>query len=79
MTEFGDLPEDQATGRIADIYREARHFVAVPYVSSLQRQLATVPGCLEWLWEAVCPVFADGRLPEAAWAATRDDATRDSA
>ncbi len=71
MTAFGDLPEDQASGRIAEIYQEIRYFGAVPYVSSLQRQLATVPGCLEWLWDAVCPVFANGQLPEAAWAATR--------
>ena len=69
MTEFGDLPEDEATGRIADIYYEIQQFCAFPYVSSLQRQLATVPGCLEWLWEAVRPVFVDGRLPEAARAA----------
>ena len=71
MTAFGDLPEDQASGRIAEIYQEIRRFGAVPYVSSLQRQLATIPGCLEWLWDAVRPIFADGRLPEAAWAATR--------
>ena len=71
MTAFGDLPEDHATGRIAEIYQEIRYFGAVPYVSSLQRQLAAVPGCLEWLWDAVRPVFTNGRLPEAAWAATR--------
>lgn len=71
MTAFGDLPEDQATGRIAEIYDEIRTYGAVPYVSSLQRQLATVPGCLEWLWEAVRPAFIDGRVPEAAWGAVR--------
>ena len=71
MTTFADLPEDRATGRIAEIYDEIRIFGAVPYVSSLQRQLATIPGCLEWLWDAVRPVFTNGRLPEAAWAATR--------
>ncbi|MEL0019712.1 MAG: hypothetical protein VW709_07535 [Rickettsiales bacterium] len=69
MSEFADLPEDQATGRIAEIYGEIRQYGAVPYVSSLQRQLATVPGCLEWLWEAARPAFLDGRVPEAAWAA----------
>ena len=71
MTAFGDLPEDQATGRIAEIYGEIRTYGAVPYVSSLQRQLATVPGCLEWLWEAVRPAFIDGRVTEAAWGAVR--------
>ena len=71
MTTFGDLPEDQASGRVAEIYSEIRTFGAVPYVSSLQRQLATVPGCLEWLWEAVRPAFIDGSVPEAAWGAVR--------
>lgn len=72
MTTFADLPEDQATGRIAEIYGEIRHYGAVPYVSSLQRQLATIPGCLEWVWEAVRPGFVDGRIPEAAWQAMAD-------
>ena len=71
MTAFGDLPEDQATGRIAEIYSEIRTYGAVPYVSSLQRQLATAPGCLEWLWDAVRPAFIDGSVPEAAWGAVR--------
>ncbi len=71
MTTFGDLPEDQASGRIAEIYGEIRTYGAVPYVSSLQRQLATVPGCLEWLWEAVRPAFIDCSVPEAAWGSVR--------
>jgi hypothetical protein len=71
MTTFGELPEDQATGQIAEIYGEIRTYGAVPYVSSLQRQLATVPGCLEWLWGAVRPAFIDGRLPKAAWGAVQ--------
>lgn len=69
MTSFGDLPEHQATGRIAEIYDEIRVYGAVPYVSSLQRQLATIPGCLEWLWDGVRPAFVDGRVPLAAWSA----------
>ena len=72
MTAFADLPEARATGRIAEIYREIRVYCAVPYVSSLQRQLATVPGCLEWLWIAVRPAMIDGRIPEAAWRATAE-------
>jgi hypothetical protein len=71
MTMFGDLPEDKASGRIAEIYAEIRTYGAVSYVSSLQRQLATVPGCLEWLWEAVRPAFIDGSVPESAWGAVR--------
>ena len=72
MTAFADLPEHQATGRIAEIYDEIRVYGAVPYVSSLQRQLATIPGCLEWLWDGVRPAFVDGRVPLAAWGAVED-------
>ena len=69
MTTFNDLPESMAEGAIADIYAEIRYFGGVPYVSSLQRQLATIPGCLEWLWPAIRPRFANGQLPETAWRA----------
>ena len=72
MAEFADLPEHRATGRIAEIYDEIRIYGAVPYVSSLQRQLATIPGCLEWVWDAVRPSFIDGRVPRAAWGAVED-------
>ena len=41
----------------------------MPYVSSLQRHLATRAGWLEWAWAAVRPLFADGRAQEAAWEA----------
>ena len=65
---FTELSEADATGRIAEIYAEIRHFYGVPYVSSLQRHLATIPGVLEWAWDAVRPAFASGLLPERAWA-----------
>jgi hypothetical protein len=43
-TLLAELPEDRATGAIAEIYDEIRRFSGVPYVSSLQRYLATMPG-----------------------------------
>ncbi len=67
MTAFRELPEAGAQGRIAEIYGEIRTFYGVPYVSSLQRHLATMPGMLEWAWEAVRPAFVSGALPETAW------------
>ena len=54
---LAELPEDRATGRIAEIYAEVRLFSGVPYVSSLQRYLATLPGVLEWAWDAVRPAM----------------------
>ena len=64
---LAELPESQATGKIAAIYREIRVFSGVPYVSSLQRYLATLPGVLEWAWAALRPAMVSGVLPETAW------------
>jgi hypothetical protein len=64
---LAELPEDQATGDIAVIYGEIRRFSGVPYVSSLQRYLATLPGVLEWAWAAVRPAMVSGVIPETGW------------
>jgi hypothetical protein len=64
---LAELPEDRATGDIAVIYDEIRRFSGVPYVSSLQRYLATMPGVLEWAWAAVRPAIVSGVIPETGW------------
>src|SRR4051795_8943933 len=64
---LAELPEDQATGELAVIYDEIRRFSGVPYVSSLQRYLATMPGVLEWAWAAVRPAMVSGVIPEMGW------------
>ena len=64
---LAELPEDLATGAIALIYDEIRRFSGVPYVSSLQRYLATMPGVLEWAWAAIRPAMASGVVAETAW------------
>lgn len=62
-----ELHEADATGRIAEIYAEIRRFSGVPYVSSLQRYLATLPGVLEWAWDALRPALASGVIPKTGW------------
>jgi hypothetical protein len=62
-----ELAERDATGEVARIYAEIRTLSAVPYVSSMQRHLATRPGWLEWAWAALRPVFADGAAQTTAW------------
>lgn len=66
---LAELSEEDATGDIARIYAEIRETCAVPYVSTLQRHMATRPGWLEWTWAAARPAFIDGYAPAAAWAA----------
>jgi hypothetical protein len=67
QTMLAELSEDAATGRIAAIYDEIRRFSGVPYVSSLQRYLATMPGVLEWAWDAARPAIVSGVVPETGW------------
>lgn len=62
-----ELPESQATGRVAEIFAEIRHFSGVAYVSSLQRYLATLPGVLEWAWDAVRPAMVSGTIQQSGW------------
>lgn len=69
-----ELVEADARGDAARIYGEIRHFCAVPYVSSLQRHLATRPGWLEWTWTAIRPAFASGEAQEAGWRVAADTA-----
>lgn len=67
MATFEELAEADATGDIARVYAEIRHYYAAPYVSSLQRHFATFPGVLEWCWSIVRPGFVSGQIPETAW------------
>jgi hypothetical protein len=62
-----EIPESEAHGELAQIYEELRLYCAVPYVSSLQRHVATMPGCLEYVWAALRPVFLNGSIQETAW------------
>lgn len=71
-TLLGELLEHQATGEIAVIYDEIRRFSGVPYVSSLQRYLATMPGVLEWAWGAVRPALISGMIQETGWRLSRE-------
>jgi hypothetical protein len=64
-----ELQERAAGGEIAAIYAEIRRLWGVPYVSSLQRHLATRAGWLEWTWAALAPAFTSGRAQTAAWRA----------
>lgn len=66
---LAELLERDAAGDIAVIYGEIRRLWGVPYVSSLQRHLATRAGWLEWAWAALGPAFTSGTAQAAAWRA----------
>ena len=69
---LAELSEDEATGEIAHIYSEIRRLWAAPYVSSLQRNLATKFGWLEWTWSAIGPAFSSGTAQRAGWEIAAD-------
>ncbi|MBH67049.1 MAG: hypothetical protein CMM58_01730 [Rhodospirillaceae bacterium] len=62
-----EILETEATGSIAEVYREIGEFYAAPYVSSLFRHLATYPRLLEWTWKILRPALAQGFLQHIAW------------
>ena len=69
---LAELSEDEATGEIAHIYSQIRRLWAAPYVSSLQRNLATKFGWLEWTWSAIGPAFSSGTAQSAGWGIAAD-------
>ena len=67
-----ELSERDATGEKAGIYAEMKELGAVPMVALIFRHLATLPGGIEWAWDALRPVWKSGRLQEAAWHIARE-------
>lgn len=59
---LAELKESDATGTLADIYSDIRVSLRVPMVNLIFRHMATVPGCLEWVWASIGPLYASGRL-----------------
>lgn len=62
-----ELPEAEAEGRTAHIYKELKTLSGVPMVALIYRHLATIPGALEWTWATLYPALATGTLQERAW------------
>lgn len=67
MSFLPELRESEATGDTADIYAEIKRLGGVPMVALIYRHFATLPGALEWFWDALGPAWRNGRLQEAAW------------
>ena len=67
-----ELAERDASGEKARIYAEMKRFGAVPMVALIFRHIATLPGGIEWLWNAIGPAWRSGELQEAAWRIARE-------
>jgi hypothetical protein len=49
--------EAAATGEIADIYSDIRTTLGTSVVNLIWRNLATMPGALQWTWSTVRPLY----------------------
>ena len=49
--------KSDATGDIADIYADIRNVLGTSVVNLIWRNLATMPGALEWTWSTVRPLY----------------------
>src|SRR5215218_3646106 len=49
--------ESEARGEIADIYADIRKVLGTSVVSLIWRNLATMPGALQWTWSTVRPLY----------------------
>src|SRR5882724_8630168 len=63
--------ESAATGEIAEIYADIRKTLGSGVVNLIWRNLATLPGALQWTWAAVRPLYV-GPAPLHAEAVRRN-------
>jgi alkylhydroperoxidase family enzyme len=63
MALISIMPEEEATGRVAEIFEEIRSDLGIDFVPNLYRVMAPNPGFLEANWNKVKAVMtAEGRL-----------------
>ena len=70
MTLISEILERDATGETARIYGEIRRLWGVPNVTTIVRHVASIEGCLEWLWATIEPTHLCGDFQETAHALT---------
>jgi hypothetical protein len=55
------LPAITEAAAIAAIFADIRQVLGVDVVNLIWRHLATVDGALPWAWQALRPLYVDGR------------------
>ena len=59
---FAEIAEADATGRTREIYDDFKASIGLPMVNLVYRHMATTPGCLEWAWALLRPLFVGGLI-----------------
>ncbi|MEE2968636.1 MAG: hypothetical protein VX741_00700 [Pseudomonadota bacterium] len=72
MAQFSEISEADAPDNIREICTDIRACLGAPMVNLVYRHMATIPGCLEWGWGTLRPLFASGMIPDAAAEITRN-------
>lgn len=72
---LAEVPEDAAPPEITAIYARIRHLTGAPMTALIWRHLATIPGALPEIWQAMGPVYESGAIQEAAWTGARESVT----
>jgi len=62
VEHVAEVPEGEATGATAMLYRDIRAVTGCGMVNLIYRHLAAEPGHLEWAWGAVRPLFVSGEI-----------------
>ncbi len=63
MASIKMIPEDEATGRVKEIYEEIKTQLGIDFVPNLYKVMATKPGYLEANWNKVKTVMVEpGKL-----------------
>ncbi len=60
MDQIESVPsvsEAAATGEIAEIYSDIRNTLGTSVVNLIWRNLATMPGALQWTWSSARPLY----------------------
>jgi hypothetical protein len=65
-SRLAELPEGDATGRVAELYADIRTVLGLPMVNLVYRHLATKPGVLEESWAGLRPNLASQAASAAA-------------
>lgn len=63
MAAINMIPEDQATGRVKEIYADIKTQLGIDFVPNLYKVMAAKPGYLEANWKKVKTVMVEpGKL-----------------
>ena len=59
-TTMREISESEATGIVAQVYRDIREVQGLAIVNLIWRRLAVRPEALEWAWSAARPLYESG-------------------